>query len=176
METTQYIGQWVSPKREVMKNPDGSTTFLVRDFTMTENEWKLVLSGFGDESSNESKLFEAVVEGHYEVVGNSPTAEGAVETNFGFEKITFTPFMDFFVPMLNNANSGNGNWVVGESQDVSSTGALFFAPVSQYPKEYDLLKLDGSNLYFGKRPADNNMGSPERRPTEVTADPVTKVA
>ncbi len=175
MNTAQYVGQWVSPKREAAPNPDGSVSYLVRDFTLTNDSWKLLLSAYGDESSEQSKLFTAQVEGHYRVTGHSEAA-GADEAEFDFEKVTFTPFADFFIGMLNNAKSGNSDWKVGESQDVSNTGALFFAPVSQYPREYDLLKLDGSNLYFGQRPADNNMGSPEKRPTQVTTKPVTKVA
>jgi hypothetical protein len=63
---------------------------------------------------------------------------------------------------------------VGETQDVSRTGALGFMPVSKYPKEYDLLKRDGDNLLLGKRPSDNNMGSPEKRPRELTPYPVVK--
>ena len=169
MASQQYVGRWVSPSREPAQNPDGSTSYLVRDFTLTPDRWTLDFSAYGDASSEQSKLFTARVEGPYKVTGASAKVSGAEEAEFGFEKITFTPYMDFFIGMLNGAKAGNGNWKVGEGQDVSSTGALFFAPTSVYSKEYDLLKRDGDTLYFGKRPADNNMGSPDRRPQALAA-------
>jgi len=169
MATQQYTGRWVSPSREPVQNPDGSTAYLVRDFTLTPDRWTLLLSAYGDASSEQSKLFVAQVDGPYKVTGSSSKVAGADEAEFGFEKVHFTPYMDFFIGMLNGAGSGNGNWKVGERQDVSATGALAFAPTSVYPREYDLLKRDGDTLYFGKRPADNNMGSPDRRPQALAA-------
>jgi len=169
MASQQYVGRWVSPSREPALNPDGSTSYLVRDFTLTSDRWTLNFSAYGDASSDESKLFEATVEGPYKTTGASSTVMGAEDAEFGFEKITFTPCMDFFIGMLNGARAGNSNWKVGEAQDVSATGALFFAPTSVYSKEYDLLKRDGDTLYLGKRPADNNMGSPDRRPQALAA-------
>jgi hypothetical protein len=85
----------------------------------------------------------------------------------------FTPYADFFVGMLNQAGSSRANWKLGETQDVCNTDALFFAPTSQYSKEYDLLNIDGNKLHFGKRLPDSNMGSPDKRPTEL-AHPVVK--
>ncbi len=169
MSSQQYVGRWVSVSREPAQNPDGSTSYLIRDFTLTPDRWTLNFYAYGDASSDESKLFGATVEGPYKTTGASSEVSGAEEAEFGFEKITFTPHMDFFIGMLNSAKAGNGNWKVGEGQDVSSTGALFFAPTSVYSKEYDLLKRDGNALYLGKRPADNNLGSPDRRPHALAA-------
>jgi hypothetical protein len=173
MASQQYVGRWVSPSREPAPNPDGSTSYLVRDFTLTPDRWTLHFSAYGDASSEESKLFAATVEGAYRTTGPSPKVPGAEEAEFDFEKVTFTPHMDFFIGMLNAAKAGNGNWKVGEGQDVSATGALFFAPTSVYSREFDLLKRDGDTLYLGKRPADNNLGSPDRRP-EALAAPLAK--
>ena len=175
MTATTYLGRWVSPAREPMPNPDGSTVYLVRDFTLTPDRWTLVLSAYGDATSEQSKLFSATVEGPYKVTGASPKVSGADEAQFDFQKITFTPFADFFTGMLDQAGAGAGNWKVGQGQDVSNTGALFFAPVSKPPREYDLLKRDGDTLRFGERPADQNMGTPELRPTAV-GGPLAKQA
>ena len=40
-------------------------------------------------------------------------------------------------------------------------------PVADCPADYDIVKLseDGTELSFGARPADNNMCTPENRPT-----------
>src|SRR5262245_30217219 len=138
MTSQQYVGRWVSPAREPLKNPDGSTVYLVRDFTLTPDRWTLVLSAYGDPDSEKAKLFAAQVDGPYKVGGPSTKVVGAEEAEFGFERIQFTPHVDFFIGMLNGAGAGRGNWKVGEAQDVGATGALFFAPVSQYPREFDL--------------------------------------
>ena len=173
MASERYAGRWVSPSREPMHNADGSTAYLVRDFTLTRDRWTLELSTYGDNTSEQSKLFTAKVEGPYAVTGASSKVPGADEVEFGFERIHFTPHADFFIGMLNGAGAGRGNWKVHEAQDVSATGALFFAPTSVYSREYDLLKRDGDTLYFGKRPADNNMGSPDRRP-QALAPPLAR--
>src|SRR5512141_621554 len=99
MAGPSYEGRWVSAAREPMKNPDGSTVYLVRDFTLTANRWTLVLSAYGDAASEQSKLFRATVEGPYRVSARSSAVSGADEAEFDFQKITFTPHADFFIGM-----------------------------------------------------------------------------
>ena len=166
-------GRFVSPNTEPMHNPDGSTAYLVRDFTFSKSNWKLLLTAYGDPAQS-MKLFEATVEGNYSLGKESATAPKATEADFSFDKITMTPYIDPLVGMFNESKSGNGNWKIGGSQDVSKTGCMFFKPVKEYGMEYDLVSLDGDKLYLGERPSDNNMGSPELRPKSLTKDPVVK--
>jgi hypothetical protein len=49
----------------------------------------------------------------------------------------------------------------------------------QYPKtqcsaDYDLVKVEGDKLQFGKRPADNNMCTPGKRPTALNPNAFTR--
>lgn len=166
-------GRFVSPSAEPLQNPDGSMAYLIRDFTFSGSNWKLLLTAYGDPAQS-VKLFEATVEGKYSLGKESIAATEAVEADFSFEKVTMTPFIEPLVAMFNESKSGHGNWKIGDSQDVSQTGCMFFRPVGEYGMEYDLVKLDGSKLYLGERPADNNMGSVELRPKSLTKNPVVR--
>jgi hypothetical protein len=59
-------------------------------------------------------------------------------------------------------------------QNVSEKGCSGWKSVAECPGDYDLLSLDKEGrLYFGNRPQDNDMCSPEKRPTSLTP-PVEK--
>ena len=59
-------------------------------------------------------------------------------------------------------------------QDVSEKGCTGWKSVAECPADNDLLSLDkDGKLYFGSRPQDNDMCSPEKRPTSLTP-PVIK--
>jgi len=38
--------------------------------------------------------------------------------------------------------------------------------ITKVSVNYDIVKLDGDKLQFGDRPADNDMSTPEKRPTK----------
>lgn len=60
-------------------------------------------------------------------------------------------------------------------QDVSEQGCSVWKSVAECPGDYDLLSLDKEGkLYFGNRPQDNNMCSPDKRPSALTP-PVVKI-
>jgi hypothetical protein len=59
--------------------------------------------------------------------------------------------------------------------DVSKKGCSGWKSVDECPADHDLLSLDSEGrLYFGNRPQDNDMCTPEKRPTSLTP-PVIKV-
>lgn len=58
--------------------------------------------------------------------------------------------------------------------DVSEKGCSGWKPVAECPADHDLLSMDkDGKLYFGNRPQNNDMCSPEKRPTSLTP-PVIK--
>lgn len=66
------------------------------------------------------------------------------------------------------------NMTVDVEQDVSANGCSGWKSVKDCPGDYDLLSLDkDGKLYFGNRPQDNDMCSPDKRPTSLTP-PVSK--
>jgi hypothetical protein len=67
------------------------------------------------------------------------------------------------------------NMTINVEQDVSEKGCSGWKSVAECPGDYDLLSLDKKGkLYFGNRPQDNDMCSPEKRPTSLTP-PVVKI-
>ncbi len=73
---------------------------------------------------------------------------------FGFSACDLTPFVE---------------------KDISVSGCALWQAVSACPIDYDIVSLDAKGLlYFGERPADNNMCTPENRPTSLTPA-VTKI-
>ena len=63
---------------------------------------------------------------------------------------------------------------MGEEQETSTTGCVFLRPVTACATDHDIVKVEGNQLFFGKRPADNDMCAPEKRPAALAALPVVK--
>ncbi|MEL7003590.1 MAG: hypothetical protein AAFN93_12775, partial [Bacteroidota bacterium] len=73
---------------------------------------------------------------------------------FGFSACGLTPFVE---------------------KDISVNGCALWKSVADCPADFDLLSLDDKGrLYFGERPADNDMCTEDKRPTALTP-PVTKI-
>jgi hypothetical protein len=54
-------------------------------------------------------------------------------------------------------------------QDISAKGCSAWKSVAECPADYDLLSLDrDGKLYFGNRPQDIDICSPEKRPKSLT--------
>jgi hypothetical protein len=163
------VGQWVSPEREYTTNPDGSVYYIVRDYTFTDDAFRAVTSVYGDPLSD-IKFYTATVDGTYELVGESKTIEGAADIDFTFAQITMEPDSMAFVDIFMRSDCGDGMWGLSTPQDVSKTGCLSFRSITAYPVEYNIVKVEGDSLQLGMRPEDGDLGSTEKRPTNLSAD------
>jgi hypothetical protein len=162
-------GTWASATCESA----GNNNYIQRHFTLTENTWTLNLVAFGD-AQCQAKLFTARIQGPYTLVKDSEAVPGATEGNFGFGELYMTPHMQPLADAFQNAKCGSGTWKVGEEQRTTETGCLFFKPTSACGTDHDLVKVEGNQLFFGQRPADNDMCAPEKRPAALAALPVVK--
>jgi hypothetical protein len=165
----ELAGTWVSPTCESI----GNNNYIQRHFTLTDNTWELNLHAFGD-AQCQAKLFTARITGPYTLVQDSALVAGATEGNFGFGEIYMTPHIQPLADAFQNGKCGSGTWKVGEEQRTSDTGCLFFKPTSACATDHDLVKVQGDQLFFGQRPADSDMCTPDKRPTALTALPVVK--
>jgi hypothetical protein len=161
------VGRWVSPEREYTTNPDDSVYYIIRDYTFTDDAFRAVTSVYGDPLSD-IKFYTAVVDGTYELVGESEVVEGATDIDFTFAQITMEPDSLAFIDIFIKSRCGDGMWGLGMPQDVSKTGCLSFRPITDYPLEYDIVKVQGDSLQLGIRPIDGDLGSVEKRPAELT--------
>jgi hypothetical protein len=169
IETKDLLGKWASTALEPSPNPDGSVSYVKREFTFPGgNEWSLVFSAFGDEGGTFPLLTGRAV-GTFDLGEPSVAVPGATEAEFHFNKKYFTVFYQGIVDMF---NGGTGDWQAGVEKDISETGCPFFPSVAQAPTEYDILKFDGPHLYFGDR--SNDLSVRANRPTKPIAFPVAR--
>ncbi len=169
VQSQDLVGTWDSPTCESI----GNNTYIQRHFTLTEDTWTLTLDAFGD-AQCQTKLFSSRVGGPYTLEKDSELVDGATEGTFSFRDQAMTPHVQGLADAFQNAKCGSAPWKVGEEQSTAATGCLFFQPTSVCNADHDLIKVDGKQLFFGQRPADNNMCSPEKRPTALTTLPVVK--
>jgi hypothetical protein len=173
VQTKDLAGDWSSPTCEAIPNGDGSNSYVQRNFQLTEEAWTLKLDAFGDAGCS-FKLFTARVGGPYTLEKDSEKVAGATEGNFALREQAFTAHVQDLATMFANAKCGTREWKVGEEQSTASTGCLFFRPTSACGMDHDVVKVEGNQLFFGARPADNDMCTADKRPTALAPLPVVK--
>ena len=149
------------------------TAFGQRIFTFDDGSWTLEFT-LGLDPELKNQVFKFRTYGSYEVTGASSIVDGAFNAVFGEEKKFITLKTDN--PQLIEAFGFTScDLTMNEEKDISLNGCSAWKPVSECPSDYDLLHLDEEGkLYFGERPADNDMCSEEKRPTALTP-PVSKI-
>lgn len=165
---TDISGHWASATCE----PGGPMTFLKRDFVLTQSTWQLDLSVYGDAAcTNES--FTDQIAGPYTLGNPSSVIPGATEAVFVIKSDVWTAKSAMFATTLTQAGCGAQPWQVGVSQDVTQTGCLGISQkVSDCPQEYDVVKVDGNNLYFGNRTM--SICKVQDRPTSLGSPPLVR--
>ncbi|MBX3248237.1 MAG: hypothetical protein KF901_13745 [Myxococcales bacterium] len=162
-------GRWSS---DCLPSPqaDGSTQYFRLDFDLASARWDLDYVVHGDPAC-EVPLVTVSIAGPYTLERPSPTVAGAWEARFGFERKTIRPEVDGLRDFLNSLDGcGEAEFETGVAQDVFASGCPAFGqyPESVCPADYDLVKREGQVLRFGERPADNDMCTPEKRPTTLS--------
>ncbi|MCI4670338.1 MAG: hypothetical protein MRZ79_19530 [Bacteroidia bacterium] len=141
--------------------------FGQRVFTFEKGTWSLDFT-LGLDSKLENKLFSFRTFGTYKVGEASKVVEGAFEALFLEEKkfLTLHATDSGLISAFGFTACG---LTPGQETDISQSGCALWASVAACNEDHDLLSLDeDGGLRFGVRPADNNMCSPERRPTQLT--------
>ena len=141
--------------------------FGQRTFTFDEGKWTLEFT-LGLDPQLEMKVFQFRTYGTYQVLEPSAIVSGAYDALFWEEKKFLTLYTDN--PELVQAfGFGSCGLEQGIEKDISTVGCSAWAAVSECNEDHDLLSLDeAGRLYFGERPADNNMCTADKRPTRLT--------
>ena len=105
----------------------------------------------------------------YEVGATSAVA-GARDGTFRFTRKTLRAHGAMAAGFLSSAQGCGRAFAADTDVDITAEGCagLGQQPVSACGQDYDLVSLEGDNLRFGQRPADNNMCTPERRPAALS--------
>jgi hypothetical protein len=144
-----------------------------RVFTFNKGRWTLVFTLALDPAMN-MPVFEFRTYGSYSLQEKSATLADTYHALFLEEKkfVTLKTGDEKLIQAFGFVPCGMTKDV---EQDISITGCSAWKSVADCPGDYDLLSLDKSGqLYFGERPADNDMCSAEKRPTKLTP-PVVKI-
>lgn len=152
-----------------MPAADGTTNYTTLAFELSAATWALDAVMYGDETCS-AKQGTIHVEGPYTIGNPALAVPGAFEVDFGFSKRTVTPHVDGFIALLQSLSCGKAPYAVNEPQDVLEAGCkdLGFLPAATCAKDHDLVKVEGDgSLHFGKRPADNDMCTADKRPQEL---------
>lgn len=147
---------------------DGSTQYARLDFELTDDTWTLDYLVHGDAACS-ARLVGVHIEGPYEVGEPAPGLASAYQARFGFSQKTITPYVDGLVGALSAMGCGATPWQLGQGQDVLEAGCGGFGqyPRSRCEADYDVVELDAEGLQFGARPADNDLCTPDKRPTRL---------
>lgn len=158
------VGTWVGP---CFPSPQGDGSHNQLTFRMTAGAWDLDYTAFGDAACS-AKFLTVNIQGDYTLGGASAVEAGAREGTFGFRSKTVTPHLDAAVGVVNGACAVT-TAKVGEKLDIGGGCAGLGAyPIADCASDSDIVRLQGNVLSFGARPADNNMCTPEKRPTSFT--------
>lgn len=163
------VGRWQSDCNP-SPQADGSTQYARLDFDLTASTWSLEYVVFAD-AGCEVKLVTVAIAGDYALERPSDVVDGAWEARFGFDEKTIRPEVDGLRDALNGMEGcGASEFETGMAQDVLATGCPGFGqyPAATCSADHDLVKLDGDAIFFGARPADNNMCAPDRRPAALS--------
>ena len=139
--------------------------FGTREFTFGDGRWGLVFTHALDPGM-EVKTFQFVTEGPYAVGEAVAGVPGAFAGDFTEEvkKVRLVMEDPEMIAAFGMAECG---LVPGEVVDISETGCAGWKPVAECGVDHDLFAMDAKGVYFGVRPADNDMCTPDRRPTAL---------
>ena len=155
-------GTWQGP---CYPSPAGDGSFNQLTFRMTPTTWDLDYVAHGDAACSGSAVFLTVnIKGPYTIGAPSPVAPGAHEGTFSFAQKSVTAGQEAAVGFLKEKCGFDAK--VGAPVDLAAGCANLGAyPLADCKDDHDIVQLEGGTLRFGKRPADNNMCTPDKRPT-----------
>ncbi len=152
-------GTWVSPTVEPWYGGFGT-----REFVFSGGQWSLTFTHALDPQMT-MRTFQFRTGGGYTITGPSEVP-GAFEATFDEDWKRLTQ-------LTTNPEVAAGigltacNLTPNLEADISATGCAAWPSVADCGQDFDLLAMDPGGLYFGVRPADNNMCTPEGRPTAL---------
>lgn len=141
-------GNWRSPSMETIENPDGTVMYIRREAVFNEEEWEIFIRSFVDKDG-EVPFFTIRAEGSYEIGGEISEPQGAVTIDFLNKGRYVTAHHRELVNMFNETSQFEGEWMLDLERDVSSEGSILVPSIETCPIEYDIIKVDGNEIYFG---------------------------
>ncbi len=136
-----------------------------REFVFDKGRWSLIFTHALDPKMAQ-RTFQFRTGGAYKVAKASPAVPGAHQSVFDedWKHVTLLTDNPQIVAAMGMANC---KLTLNLETDISKTGCAAWRPVAECGKDHDLLAMDGKGLYFGVRPRDNDMCTPDKTPTAL---------
>lgn len=166
-ELAKLDGVWASPAAEPWYGGFGT-----REFAFSGGRWELIFTHALDPEMK-MKTFVFRTGGPYAIGAASASVEGAHEAVFGEEWKKLTSLIED-PGMARAFGFAPCGLVAGVEKDISAEGCANWKPVAQCGEDHDLLAMKDGKLYFGVRPADNDMCTPDKRPTALLGPVVAR--
>ena len=144
-----------------------------RVFTFNKGNWSLVFT-LALDPEMKMQVFQFRTFGTYKVEEKSSKVTNAYNALFLEEK-KFVTLKTTDENLIKAFGFAPCNMTKDVEQDISKKGCSGWKSVADCPGDNDLLSLDKEGkLYSGNSPADNDMCSPEKRPTSLTSAVIKK--
>lgn len=139
--------------------------FGTREFTFADGRWTLTFTHALDPAMT-MRTFQFRTGGDFEILDRSPDVEGAYHGVFGedWKHLTLLTDNPEIVAAMGMAGCG---LTTNLETDISETGCANWKPVAECGEDHDLFAMDATSVYFGVRPADNDMCTPDKVPTAL---------
>ena len=138
-----------------------------RVFTFDNGKWTLVFV-LALDSALQAPVFEFRTVGTYQVQEASSVVPHAWNARF-VETHKYLTLKTTDAGLAQAFGLANCGLTPNVEKDISISGCSLWKPVAQCNEDYDLLALDAKGrLYFGQRPPDNDMCTPDKRPSRLT--------
>lgn len=171
---TSAIAQDMAP-REQLQSVNGTFRsaaaepwyggFGTREFVFANGHWQLIFVHALDPDMTK-RTFQFRTGGPFEIGEPSEVITGAFDGIFheNWKHVTLLTDEPAIVAAFGMADCGLS---YNLETDISDKGCAAWAPVADCGQDHDLFAMDETGLYFGVRPDDNNMCTPDRRPTAL---------
>ncbi|MFN3225626.1 MAG: hypothetical protein ACE360_05185 [Hyphomicrobiales bacterium] len=136
-----------------------------REFTFADGRWQLIFTHALDRDMT-MRTFQFRTGGPFEIRELSETVDGAFHGVFheNWKHVTLLTDNPEIVAAMGMADC---DLTYNLETDISLTGCGHWLPVAECGEDHDLFAMDEAGVYFGVRPRDNNMCTPDRTPTAL---------
>ena len=146
--------------------------FGTREFVFNRGTWSLIFTHALDRGMTQ-RTFQFRTGGSYEVGRASSAVRGAFHGVFN-ENWKHVTLLSDHPQIIARLGMADCNLSVNLEADISRTGCAAWRPVSECGQDHDLFAMDSRGVYFGVRPRDNNMCTPDRTPTVLLAPVIAR--
>jgi hypothetical protein len=139
--------------------------FGTREFVFDSGKWSLIFTHALDRKMTQ-RTFQFRTGGSYEVGKPSTAVKGAYHGVFN-ENWKHVTLLSGNPQTIARMGMADCKLTVNLETDISRTGCAAWRPVSECGQDHDLFAMDAKGVYFGVRPRDNNMCTPDKTPTAL---------